>query len=86
MTDPATVARVAEAIDGALPMRVILAPWQLEDLAIAALAAAAREGGDVKQAPGETPQSGGKAVTPNPLSNPFSPSRGNEDAQSPTLT
>lgn len=32
----------------------------------AALAAAARQGGDVKQAPGEAPQSGGAAVTPNP--------------------
>lgn len=29
-----------------------------------ALAAAARQGGDVKQAPGEAPQSGGEAVTP----------------------
>jgi hypothetical protein len=45
-----------------------------------ALAAAAREGGDVKQAPGETPQSGAESATPNPLSNPLSPSRGNEDA------
>ena len=29
-----------------------------------ALAAAARERGDVKQAPAESPQSGGEAVTP----------------------
>jgi hypothetical protein len=29
-----------------------------------ALAAAAREGGDVQQAPAESPQSGGEAVTP----------------------
>jgi hypothetical protein len=31
-----------------------------------ALAAAARQSGDVKQAPAESPQSGGEAVTPTP--------------------
>jgi len=37
-----------------------------------ALAAAARQGGDVEQAPGETPQSGAESATPNP-SNPIPP-------------
>ena len=32
-----------------------------------ALAAAAREGGDVQQAPAESPQSGPEGVTPNPF-------------------
>lgn len=32
---------------------------------LTALAAAARQGGDVKQAPAESPQSGGEAATPN---------------------
>jgi hypothetical protein len=32
---------------------------------MSALAAAARQGGDVQQAPAESPQSGGEAVTPN---------------------
>lgn len=44
-----------------------------------ALAAAARQGGDVKQAPGETPQSGGEAVTPTPSLNPLSHPGGNEE-------
>jgi hypothetical protein len=53
-----------------------------------ALAAAARQGGDVQQAPGETPQSGPKgnaqSDAPNPFStpslNPLSHPGGNEDA------